>query len=143
MKHSNKAVRELERLIAEGLQDLPIPYQKGNSIRIGHMVVRENKHGYLVFDIKNKKQVASTKFKTSAVAIAKTWPKQPKSTGKITQLDHELTKHYNDAIFYRHTIKCTNDSIKRDAARSRYDLSIVYAEHYKKELDNYIFRNDK
>lgn len=143
MKHTNKTVKELEKIIADGLSDLPIPYQKGNSIRIGHIVVRENKHGYLVFDIKNKKRIAVTQFKTSAVAIAKTFPKNPSAKNKITKIDNDLTKHYNDARFYKHTMNQTNDTIKRDAAHSRYDLSIIYTEMFKKKLDVYIFQNDK
>jgi|SRR6056300_267136 hypothetical protein len=143
MNRINKTVKELESIIAEGLQELPIPYQKGNSIRIGHMVVRKNKFGYLVIDIKNKRQIAVTNFKTSAVAIAKTFPNNPDAKQKIMKLDDNITKHYNDAMFYKHTINSTNDFIKREAVRSRFDLSLIHTEQYKKELDSYIFRKDK
>jgi len=141
--NKNKAAAELEKIIAEGLQDIPIPYKKGNSIRIGHMVVRKNKFGYLVLDIKNQNQIATTQFKTSAVAMAKTFPAEPHRINTILKIDRELTKHYNDAMFYKHTINSTDDSIKRCAAECRLDLSLEFTRKCKKELDSYIFRNDK
>ncbi|SVC05025.1 uncharacterized protein METZ01_LOCUS257879, partial [marine metagenome] len=36
-----------------GLQNVFIPYAKGNSIRIKNTVIRRTKQGYLIFDVKD------------------------------------------------------------------------------------------
>ena len=64
-------INELETIINKGFEDYPFPYVKGNSIRIGKMVIRTSRHGYLVYDTECNKQVVHTFSKASAIAIAK------------------------------------------------------------------------
>ena len=54
------SISELKALIEQGLENIHFPYVKGNSVRIGNMVVRTSKNGNFVFDMKCKKQVAHT-----------------------------------------------------------------------------------
>ena len=46
------SISELKALIEQGLENIPFPYVKGNSVRIGNMVVRTSKNGNFVFDMK-------------------------------------------------------------------------------------------
>ena len=44
-------LKELEKLIEDNIRpELCFPIQRGNSIRIGKMIVRNSKRGYLIFD---------------------------------------------------------------------------------------------
>jgi hypothetical protein len=45
---------------------------------------------------------------------------------KIQCLVNLYSKHYYDCEFYKHTIKTTDDELKRDAIISRLDLSIEH-----------------
>ena len=64
-------INELEAIINKSFEDFPFPYVKGNSIRIGKMVIRKSKHGYLVYNTELNKQAGHTFSKASAIALAK------------------------------------------------------------------------
>ena len=53
-------INELKALIEQGLEDVPFPYVKGNSVRIGNMIIRTSKSGNYVYDMKHKEQIAHT-----------------------------------------------------------------------------------
>jgi hypothetical protein len=133
--------KDLEQIVHEGLKDIKLPYSKGNSIRLGNAVVRDSKNGYLIYNTQTNSQVARTNFKTSAVAIAKNIDRLQTNASleRILNLDLKLSKHYQDAVFYRHTMATTKDFTKRDATRSRYDLTVAYIRKYKTDLDAFIF----
>ena len=54
---SPELVKELETLVNSNIDMSLFPYVKGKSIRIGHIIVRETRFGFLVFDTKNNKEV--------------------------------------------------------------------------------------
>lgn len=132
--------KDLEYIVSEGLKDIKLPYAKGKSIRLGHAVVRSSKNGYLVYNTATNKQIARTFFKTSAVAIAKNLVNENGAKiDKIKNLDNSLSKHYQDAVYYKHTMSVTKDSIKKDITQSRYELTVAYVKKYKTDLDTFIF----
>lgn len=135
---SKNILKDLKDIIEENLDPSMFPYQKGNSIRIGKMVVRENRHGYLVYDIETNSQVAKTFCKTAAVAVARTFAKK-QNISKVLDLDKIIEKHYNDCVFYKHTIKNTKDSFKRETTWVRYNIARDLTTHAKRELDRFIF----
>src|SRR5210317_913901 len=69
--YSEKLLNELEEIVNKGLEEVSLPYQKGNSIRIKHIVIRKSPKGYLIYNTKDNIQVARTQFKSTAIAIAK------------------------------------------------------------------------
>ena len=84
----NPSINELTRLIEQGLEHVPFPYVKGNSVRIGNYVVRTSKRGNFVYNIKEKEQIAHTFSKTAAVAIAKKCAEGNKSIiNEVMKLD--------------------------------------------------------
>ena len=132
---------ELEDLINKQLDTSYFPYVKGNSIRIGRYVVRENRRGFfLVYDTKDNKQVANTFCKTSAVAIAKTLlTGDTRDLKEIERLDDIIARNFNDAVFYKHTIKTTKEEVRKFVAITRYDLAATKTREAKELLDSYIY----
>ena len=140
-KITPELAKELEALINRNLDTSYFPYVKGKSIRIGHIIVRETRFGFLVFDTKNNKEVDKMFCKTSAVALAK-----QEASGSLTnpieyirKLDKEIEKNFNDAIFYKHTMRVTKDDTKFFVAQTRYDIAASRTLYAKEELDKYIY----
>ena len=144
MKSKNltpQLAKELEALINRNLDTSYFPYVKGKSIRIGHIIVRETRFGFLVFNTKTNKEVDKMFCKTSAVALAKL-----EASGKLSnpiehikKLDKEIEKNYNDAVFYKHTMRVTKDDTKFFVAQTRYDIAASKTKYAKEELDKYIY----
>ena len=101
---SNNLLSDLEEIVDKGLEDASIPYAKGNSIRIKQYIIRKSKVGYLVYDSSTNKQVHMTQFKSVAIAIAKNLAERRNRIDKILEIEGNLAKHYNDAVFYKNMI---------------------------------------
>lgn len=116
-----------------------IPYQKGNSIRIKHFVIRKSWHGYLIYDTKENKQVTSYYSKSAAVAHVYCYiHKQNYSVDEIRRLDNTLSKHHIDSMFYKNTIETTKDEFKCDVAELRLDIAVQNTTNAKAKLMQYI-----
>lgn len=129
---------KLEELIDNNIDKEAIPYVKGNSIRIKNIVIRKSKVGWLIYDIESNTQLARLFCKSSALAYAKCVAKG-NATARITELDNIIQKHYNDCIFYLHTLKKTKDSARAEVARVRYDISYGETHRATKDLEQFIF----
>jgi hypothetical protein len=139
MKDSNNSLaKELSRLINNNLDLSMFPYVKGTSIRIKNVIIRQTKFGFIVFDVKEQKNIGTMFCKTSAVALAKSYLKG-NGIPQVLELDRIIEKNYNDAVFHRYTMKKTKDSIRYDVASTRYDISAARTEIAKKQLDSYIY----
>jgi hypothetical protein len=138
-KLNPKLVIELENLINNKIDTSYFPYVKGKSIRIGHVIVRETSFGFLVFDTKNNKEIDKMFCKTGAVALAKTVASGKEYKKDIVQLDKIIEKNYNDAIFYKYTMRVTKDDIKYNVAETRYDIAASKTKYAKEQLDKYIY----
>lgn len=138
-KITPELAKELEALINRNLDTSYFPYVKGKSIRIGHIIVRETRFGFLVFDTKNNKEVDKMFCKTSAVALAKSLEKGLNCEAKISTLDREIEKQYNDCLFYKNTIKISKDDFKKEIARTRYDIARMRTLQAKDHLDQYVY----
>ena len=79
--------------------------------------------------------------KTSAVALAKqeTSGSLSNPIEYIRKLDKEIEKNFNDAIFYKHTMRVTKDDTKFFVAQTRYDIAASKTRYAKEELDKYIY----
>jgi len=117
-------LHDLEEIVNKGLEDSAMPYQRGNSIRIKHIVVRKSPKGYLIYDAKENRQIVRTYFKTTAVAIAKNLAQGVDITETAMEFDDTMLKHYNDAIFYKNSIRNTTDASKREIRETRLDVAI-------------------
>ena len=136
---TEKLLNDLEEIVNRGLEDSAIPHQRGNSIRIKHIIIRKSPKGYLIYDAKENKQVVRTYFKTTAVAIAKNLAEGINITETAMEFDGLMLKHYNDAIFYRNSIRNTSDVNKREIREVRLDVAIQESQRVRSLLDRYIF----
>ena len=136
---SKKILKDLEEIIEQGLSDIDLPYVAGKSIRIKNCVIRKTKHNeYIVLDVKENKSVAKTNFKYTAIALAKRYLKNY-NLEPILDLDKELLKHYNDAVFYKNAIRSSQDSHYAETRQNRLDISLHNTIVIQKKLDAYIF----
>jgi len=136
---TEKILNDLEEIVNKGLEDSAIPHQRGNSIRIKHIVIRKSPKGYLIYDAKENKQVVRTFFKTTAVAIAKNLAHGKDITEQAMEFDITMLKHYNDAMFYKHSIRNSTDQSKREIREARLDIAIEESRRVRSLLDRYIF----
>jgi hypothetical protein len=136
---TEKLIHDLEEIVNRGLEDSAIPVARGNSIRIKHVVIRKSPKGYLIYDAKENRQVVRTYFKTTAVAIAKNLAQGNDITEKAMEFDDAMLKHYNDALFYKHSIRNSTDAVKREIRQVRLDVAIQESQRVRSLLDRYIF----
>ena len=136
---NSNLVKELKKLIEENLDPSMFPYAKGNSIRIGSLVIRENKKGFHIHDLKTKDHIATTFSKTAAVAIAKNLAKGHNIIANAIDLDKVIEKNFSDALFYSHTLRTTKDEMKKEVTETRLDIAKIRTEDAKRHLDCMIF----
>lgn len=132
-------IQELENLLKLDLDRTLFPYQKGNAIRIGHIVVRHSRDEYKIFDTTTNKMIAKTFSKTSAVALARTLALGKNYTRDIILLDTQIKKYYLDCIFYKNTIQKTKDNVKKHIFKTRYEDAMSRTQFARDRLDKYIF----
>jgi len=84
-------------------------------------------------------RVATTHFKISAIAIAKSSAEGKDVVARVLYTDTELLKHYNDAVFYRNRINKTTDMDVVESRMARLDISIARSKVLKENLDKFIF----
>ena len=137
----DKALEQLESLLDDPYYMGKIPYKKGNSIRIGHYIVRKNKTGYLVYDCVDNKKVDHFWSKSAALAYVKLDLDGKKLHTEIKKLDKTLEKNQIDAMFYRNTIKKASEEIRKSSARVRLDIAEENAYNAKYRLIGLIFDN--
>lgn len=136
--NTNVLVKDLEDII-NSIDLSLLPYQKGNSIRIKNYVIRKNQKGFLIYDCKTNKMVAKTHFKNSAIAIAKNLVHGKDIIKSVKILDNDLLKHYNDAVFYKHKIKNTNDLFVKETRKIRLSVSVDETDRIRQSLEEFIF----
>lgn len=132
-------INELEDLLEEEIRNIPIPFQKGNSIRIKNFIIRKKSNGYLIFDCKNNKKITETSFKTSAVAIVKNLVEGKNIIYKALDLDKMLLKYYNDAIFYKNIIHTSKDQAVVYSRKARLEQAIIKSQTIKDRLNKFIY----
>ena len=137
--NSEKLVNDLEEIVNRGLEDSAIPHARGNSIRIKHVVIRKSPKGYLIYDAKENCQITRTYFKTTAVAIAKNLAQGKDITDLAMEFDDAMLKHYNDAVFYKNSIRKTTDPFRKEIREARLDIAIQESRRIRSLLDRYIF----
>jgi hypothetical protein len=132
-------VNDLNEMVIYGLYRNPIPIVKGNSIRIGNIVIRQSKnHGYIVIDTFYNKQLCSVYSKKSAIAVAKK-ALMNFDYNDVLILDKLYEKHKNDCIFYNHTISKTTKENKKYINEARLQVSLNELDSITRRLEKIIF----
>tara|TARA_X000000950_G_scaffold37403_1_gene39963 strand:- start:778 stop:1194 length:417 start_codon:yes stop_codon:yes gene_type:complete len=131
-------ITQLKELV-DSVDVTAFPYQKGNSIRIAHIVIRKSNHGYLIYDCKENKRITETYSKTAAVAWARAVIKDTGNLQEIKKLDDIIAKNHTDSLFYKNTIENTENEIKRETAEFRLDISLSKTKQAKANLMRFLF----
>lgn len=134
-----KLIKDLEFILEKNIDETLFPYKKGNSIRIGHIAIRQTPKDYIVFNCKTNSMVARTFCKSSAVALARTLATGKDFTSRILDLDNVIQKNYIDCIFYKHIIAKTTDDVRREITQTRYEIARHRTQMSRSKLDRYIF----
>jgi hypothetical protein len=137
--YSDKIIKDLDEIVNKGLEDVAIPYAKGNSIRIKHIVIRKSRNGYLIYNAKDNVQVTRTVFKSTAIAIAKNLASDKDVLDKVIKIDNDMAKHYNDELFFKHIIKTSKDQSKIQIRENRLDIALEESSKLRNSLDRFIF----
>jgi len=141
MTHTNpEIIKTLNEIMEAGLAEYPIPYKKGNSIRIKNVVMRKNGKGYHVFNLIDKQHVIFTQSKTTALAVAHcTAHGLDYHVEDIRRLEEKMSKYYNDAIFYKYTVEHSKDEVRADSAQMRFEIAIDECMSIRDQIENYLF----
>jgi hypothetical protein len=135
----NKVYKQLETIIYNGIKKTPLPFKKGNSIRIGKIVIRESKtQGYIIFDCENSMQVDIASSLRGAIAMSKLYLMN-KDISKIKCLDRKYSKYYNDSIFYKASLKNANDQTRKIVIEDRLDIAEDEMYSISQSLESIIF----
>ena len=118
-----RTLQQLEDIVTNSKYLAKIPYQKGNSIRIGKYVIRKNKSGYLIYDCKTHEQKKSTWSKSAALALVKGWEESKTNEVEITRLDKIVEKNELDAMFYKNTVNKSSEASRVLSAQTRLDIA--------------------
>ena len=118
-----RILQQLEDIVSNSKYLAKIPYQKGNSIRIGKYVIRKNKSGYLIYDCKTHEQKTSTWSKSAALALVKGWEESKTNEVEITRLDKIVEKNELDAMFYKNTVNNSSEASRVLSAQTRLDIA--------------------
>mgnify|MGYP000506347692 CR=1 FL=1 len=129
----------LEEIINEGIEQMVLPYKKGNSIRIKHVIIRKSSAGWLVYDSKRNLQIAKLFSKSSAIALAKGIAQKKDVLNQVQYADQVIKKNYIDCIFYKNILKKTNDLQRKAVTEIRCEVSLQNAQSARKSLDSIIF----
>lgn len=141
MINLEKAIKELEEIVSKNIVDFKFPEIKGNSVRIGKMLIRPSKkNGYIIVNIENNATVETAFSKSGAIAIALAVQKNQKIKS-ILYYDAVIEKHATDSRFYSHTITQSKEIDKQKAILNRFEISQQKIEWAKNALDQYIMED--
>ena len=133
-------LKDLEGIINASIEDIALPYVKGNTIHIKHVTVKKTDTGWCVVNNKTKNYIAKYFCKSSAIALAKLIAEGRGGRAKVAELDKIIQKNYFDCLFYKHTLETCADPVKREVTHDRFDISVTKTKNARKSLDSIIFR---
>ena len=140
MIYNDTLAKELDSFITAGLDQLPIPYEKGNSIRLKYIAIRKHKNGYKLFNTKTNTHMVTVFCKTAALAIAKlTVESNLKYIDHAIRLDNKVNKYYMDALFAKRTLEISKDPVRKESSEIKFDIAMDAAWSSLAELETFIF----
>ena len=140
MSFDKHLTQQLQEIIEAGLVRVPIPYEKGNSIRIKNLVIRKHHNGYRLFNLTTNKHICTVFCKTTALAIAKlTVENTPFDMQNIIKLDDKVAKYYMDALYAKRSMKNAENEDTKTTAEIKYDIAVDKAWSCLDQLEKFIF----
>jgi hypothetical protein len=141
MKNLKSALTDLENIVNTTILQYNLPVEKGNTLRIGNMIVRNSKRfGYVIVDANTNKSVDRAYSKYGAVALANAHIKKL-SIKQIKRCDEIIEKNINDSYFYVNSLKNTDDELKQAILESRLEIAQSNINNAKYFLDEFILKH--
>jgi len=140
MKNLESAIQDLEAIITSKAKSANLPYKRGNTIRVGKMLIRPSKkHGYIIFDVEQNTSVQTANSLRGALALANAYIKQ---TPALTIIEHDkkIEKYQNDCRFYKHGLNNATSDFKKDMFEIRLQDAEYNLQQSKDVLDNFIWK---
>jgi hypothetical protein len=138
MKSLEQAIVDLQEIVDTKIKEYNIPEQKGDVVRLSHVIIRPSKHHhYVILDTQTNKSLAITFSKAAGIAIAKRHLKKQKYNDVLI-FDRIIEKNYNDTKFYYHNIMTTDNEPRRIALESRLQIAYDKIDAAKQRLDDII-----
>lgn len=138
---SQQVLKDFEHIFEVSTNKVLLPYQKGNTIRIGDYAVifAKKQNSYKIQDTMNHCLVAEAFSKSAAIALAVTLANKKTAEREILDLDRVIQKNFMDGVFYRHTIKVTKDETRRASAMTRLDIAQARVRDAKQRVETILF----
>lgn len=142
MTVDNKTLtQQLDEIVTSTLEEVALPYEKGNSIRLKHLAIRKHKNGYKMFDCKTNSHICTMFSKTGALALAKTIVEtnDDNTIRTIKMLDDKVAKYYMDAVFAKRSYESAKDYDKKEHSEILFDIAMDRAWASLEAIEQYIF----
>jgi hypothetical protein len=146
MINIKQAAQELNNMLTEAVasKGVFVPV-KQDLLQYKNYFVRKEKDGswtvLFVNDRGIKYVLANTFLKISAFSIAKLHEKRNvNAIDEIKNADKNFEINYTDSVYFKHTYKNTDDSVKKDTALWRYEIVSEKAKLAKQKIDNTFYR---
>lgn len=141
MTNFNKAVHDLEKIVTKNVSKYQFPEIKGNTIRIGQILIRPSKnYGYVLINTEQNKTVEVTYSKSGAIAVALAHSKK-KNYRTILYYDSIIEKNTNDSEFYFNSINNTDEEFRKQSLINRFEDAGYKITWAKDALDQYILND--
>lgn len=136
-----KLLNEFEELFERSTDKVLLPYEKGNTIRIGDYAViyAQKQNSYKIRNVKEDILLMETFSKAAAIALAVTMANNRGKTKELLDLDKIIQKNYMDGVFFKHTIKVTKDDARRFSAITRYEIAKQKTKDARSRVENILF----
>lgn len=139
-KRKRNFVKEVENLVSKGLETAHLPITSKGVVHIDNLAVYKKNDYFYVQDLLNKKIIAKTNYRSSALCIAKQWVQGSNVVNNVKKLDDQIAKLNTDLMFYSNAEKKASNEVSRFTAAVRYDDAKTIVSKLRKDLDKFILR---
>lgn len=139
-KPKKNFVKEVENLVSKGLETAHLPITSKGVVHIDNLAVYKKNDYFYVQDLLNKKIIAKTNYRSSALCIAKQWVQGSNVVNNVKKLDDNIAKLNTDCVFYSNMQKNAKNQTTRFTADVRYQDAKTILSKLRKDLDKFIYR---
>ena len=132
-------IQPLENIINNAISLSYLPVVKNNTIQINCFVIEDKHDGYYIRDTSTDKILTVLTTKGAALAFVKNRLRKGQLESTIKILDYVIAKNKIDEIFYKHTIKKTQDKEKKFVTQTRLHIARQDIHMARQELHGIIF----
>jgi hypothetical protein len=146
MINIKQAAQELNNMLTEAVasKGVFVPIEQNVLQYKNYFVKRETDGSWTIIFVNGRGiryTLANTFLKISAFSIAKLHEKRnAKAIDDIKNADKTFEINYTDSVYFKHTYKVTEDSVKKDTALWRYEIVSEKAKQAKQKIDNTFYR---